>query len=73
MPIIVRRIKSFLNEIEYTNEFSHTILHNYVRLLINILISFINRMYYITKNLLLMNNNKSILSHLIKSTIKVEK
>lgn len=29
-PLIVKRIKSFLNEVEYNNEFSHTILHNYV-------------------------------------------
>mmetsp|Transcript_27914 Transcript_27914/g.29086 ORF Transcript_27914/g.29086 Transcript_27914/m.29086 type:complete len:529 (-) Transcript_27914:57-1643(-) len=28
-PIIVKRIKNFLNEVEYSNEFSHTILHNY--------------------------------------------
>ena len=33
-PIIKNRIKNFLNELDYNNEFSHTILHKYVFLYI---------------------------------------
>lgn len=29
MPIVKNRIKNFLSENEYTNEFSHTVLHNF--------------------------------------------
>jgi hypothetical protein len=31
MSIMNSRIKSFLNELEFSSEFSHTILHNFVR------------------------------------------
>jgi hypothetical protein len=34
-PLIKSRIKAFLNEVEYNQEFSHTIIHNYVKYFIN--------------------------------------
>jgi len=32
MPIIKYRIKSYLTEMDYSKEFSHTILHKYVKI-----------------------------------------
>ena len=34
LPIIKNRIKNFLSEIEYNDEFSHTMLHNFVKLIL---------------------------------------
>ena len=33
MPIVKSRIKNFLNELDFSSEFSHTVLHNFVNML----------------------------------------
>lgn len=47
MPLIKSRIGNFLNEMEYNEEFSHTIIHNFVNSFFLIFFNFniyINRM-----------------------------